>query len=137
MMPRDMAVFLDENISWLIRPSTTSLNQIPNLYIMDMPDLPDSCVAVYQYGGETPEQTFGNSSVIKKPRMQVTVRNLRSDVALSQSEEIYDLLKEIKEQDINGTHYMRVTPVSEPSELGPDSGGRERVVCNYSVWKQG
>lgn len=137
MMPMDMAAFLDSTIGWLIRPSTALGIEVANLFISDMPDLPDACVACYQYGGEGPVQTFGNSSLIQKPRLQVTVRDVRSQIAMERSEEIYNILKEIKEQNVNGVFYHRVIPVSEPSEIGPDSGGRERVVCNYSVWKRG
>lgn len=137
MMPQDMAVYLDATLAWLSRPSTVVAPAEANFFIMDMPDLPDFCVAVYQYGGEAPDQTFGNSSVTRKPRLQVVVRDRRADVAMNRAEEIYDVLKEIKEQTVNGVYYNRVTPVSEPSEIGPDSGGRERVTCNYSVWKRG
>ena len=64
MMPLDMAVHLDEQIAWLIRPSTAAGAE-PNFYVLDMPDMPDACVAVYQYGGEAPEQTLRNSSLIR------------------------------------------------------------------------
>lgn len=136
-MPRDIGIYLDAQIPWLILPSTATAIEVPNFFIMDMPDLPDMCVAIYQYSGEGPEQTYGNPSLIKKPRLQVVVRSFRSDDALMKSEEIYDCLKMVKNQIINGIEYLRISPVSEPQELGPDSGNRQRVSCNYSVWKLG
>ena len=134
MMPQDIANFLDTAISWLILPSTALTTEEPNFFIMDMPDLPDSCVAVYQYGGQGPEQTFGNPALIRKPRLQVVVRDRRADIALTRAEQIYNALSTVKSQIINGSNYA-IIPLSEPFELGPDVGGRERLVCNYSVWK--
>jgi hypothetical protein len=136
-MPMDFAVYIDAQIAWAIRPSTALAGQVGNLFVMDMPDAPDAAAATYQYGGQGPIQTMGNNKLIRRPRLQVVVRDKRVDVALDRSDEIWNLLVAVKEQTINGTYYHRVVAVTEPFEIGPDSNNRERVVCDYEIWKKG
>lgn len=131
----DWASKLDDQFSWLLRPSVAVAPAVPNLFVSDMPDTPDFAVALYQYGGEAPEQSMGTPLLIEKPRLQVVVRSPNYKDAADYSYQIFGFLGVQKEVIINGTRYLKVTPVSSPEEIGPDQANRQRIVSNYSVWK--
>lgn len=135
-MVEDIAVALEGQFVWLRRPSTVVGPAIGNLYLSDLPDAPDDAVALYQYPGEPPARTLGNSTAYEKPRLQVLIRNNSSNLANQQAYEITNFLKYINSETVNGVYYLQVFPVSSPAELGPDSKNRQRWAVNFSVWKE-
>jgi hypothetical protein len=104
-----------------------------NLFYHDLPDKPDFAVAVLNYEGQPPVETFGNPLLVRRPRVQVTVRHESSAVALERARDILRVLVRTKDFVINGTTYQRITAVGEPNEVGPDSKTRERVTVNFQV----
>lgn len=51
-----------------------------DLFLSHMPESPDACVAIYEYGGSVPEMTMGAGLyAINRPRVQVKVRTARED----------------------------------------------------------
>lgn len=136
-MPYDFAKYIDTNVAWAIMESSKVGTEVANLYIMDMPDSPDTCVAVYQYGGVGPLQTFSNNMLIRKPRLQIMVRDPRSNIALDKINEIWELIVGVKEQSVNGNWYHKTVAQGEPEEIGVDSKNRVQFTCNFEIWKKG
>ncbi len=119
------------DLSWLVRFSDNA--GTATLFMLDMPSTPDTAAAIYRYEGGPPKETFGNVVHTRNPRIQIVVRDKFAEVALQKADQIMRYLAPIKDQVINGTTYARIKPVGEPSEIGPDSQGRQRAVVNFAV----
>ena len=119
------------DLAWL----TTSVENPTNatLYKLDMPPSPDSAAAILVYAGKEPDETFTNSLLVRHPRIQITVRDPKSNVALDRAEAILRYLVTVKDQMIGGVRFQRIKPVGEPFELGPDESKRQRAVVNFEV----
>lgn len=106
-----------------------------NLYYNSMPDGPDDAVAVLRYEGRQPDETFSNPLHTRHPRIQITVRRKagKSSDALNFADDILRFLTVVKDQEIEGTKYQRITPQGEPFEIGPDPKNRERAMVNFEV----
>ena len=137
MMVDDVASLLDAEFDWLLLPSNAGIGQTANLFLLSLPDSPDSAVALYQYSGEPSLETMSNSSAVERPRLQVLVRDPEVDVAYKRAQKIFNYLRSdaFKGVSINGVFYHKITPVSSPGDIGPDTDNRHRVTTNYSVWK--
>lgn len=127
----ELAKHVNIQIAWMKMQSDGAGS---NTYVNDMPPSPDNAVSFIRYGGAGADETFGNPLWKRNPRFQVTVRHPFSEVANSQSaDDILPILSAIKDQTIGGINFFRVKPVSDVTELGPDSSNRQRSVINYSA----
>lgn len=101
-----------------------------------MPDMPDSCVAVYEYMGEQPVYTKVGMEW-ERPRIQVVTRAKTHVEAVQKAQDVYAILGFVKGSTINGTLYdsirARQRPFADPN--GKDDRGRFRVFCNYAIKK--
>lgn len=104
-----------------------------NLFVNDLPDSPDEAVGFFRYGGEAPDELFGNPIVKRNPRMQAMIRDPFSEVSVDRAEQLMKFLGVVTEQQIGDTYFHLVRPVGELTELGPDSARRERVTVNFRV----
>lgn len=118
------------DLAWLVKSSDNA--GTGTLYMYDMPPTPDKAVAVLRYEGRAPTETYGNPMAVRSPRLQVTVRDKISVNAFATADLIMKRMN-VKDTVINGTKYQRIKPVSEPTELGPDSSSRQRVTINFEV----
>jgi hypothetical protein len=136
-MIKEIAILLDDEFDFLVIPSRAQPGQTPNLFRYNMPDSPDIAVALYQYDGEAPSQTMGDPLVWEKPRLQVLVRHPDSVTEAMETYmyPIWRFLASIKGQNVNGVFIHKISPVGSPSEIGPDSAGRERLSANFSIEK--
>jgi len=117
-------------LDWLQRTSENL--GTGTLYGLDLPPVPDRAVAVLRYEGRAPDETYGNPFAVRHPRLQVTVRDVDSNFCFDTADQIIKYMS-VKDEVINGTKYQRIKPVTEPTELGPDSSGRQRVTINFEV----
>lgn len=104
-----------------------------NLYVNDMPPTPDYAFAIRPYPGTAPTETFRNPVAIRHPRIQIEVRDKKSNVVLARARDLIKILSVVKDQTINGTKYSRIRSIGEPIELGPDSSGRQRATVNFEA----
>ena len=104
-----------------------------SLFVNDLPPTPDEAAALVPYEGQGPLESFGNPYMIRRPRVQVTVRHPYSEIALQRAEAIGKLLGRIKDTTIQTVEFQRVNLVGEPFEIGPDSKNRQRAIVNLSV----
>ncbi len=122
----DLATYLDTQLA--------SLSLGTNLFVGRLPDSPDTCVALYEYGGITPTSTFGtNTASLDNPRVQVTVRDAAYANAESLIRSIWTQLEAVANETLSGTFYQRVTAVQSPFPLERDTADRILFVQNFQV----
>jgi hypothetical protein len=122
----DLANYLDTNVTGLILGT--------NLFIGRMPDDPNACVALYEYGGTAPDQTMGGTlPVLQNPSVQVRVRDTAYSSAETTANLCFVALEGIVNETINTTRYNRVTAIQSPFPLERDPEDRIIFVQNFDV----
>ena len=98
--------------------------------IDNMPDSPDTIVAVTPTGGAQPELT----ATVRYPTFQVRVRGLASSAGYTamqaKMEEIYQALK-IANENVNSVNYAYIIPEGEVLSLGRDKNNRPEISRNF------
>lgn len=123
----------------------TSLGTLgTNLFMGRMPDTPNFAIAVFEYGGAPPIDTFRSGTTVRPPtidrgRVQVMVRSTATATASSRAWDIYDTLGSVANQKLvgsssGGTQYLSISPVQTPMMMPRDEQGRVRYVVNFDVW---
>lgn len=135
-MTAEVAIVLEAQFDWLLRPETAVDGQVGNLYEDELPDSPDAAVALYEYNGQAPRQMLGNKNPTENPRLQVMVRHPHVETAKSWSKQIMKFLITVNDQELSGTRYVKISAASNPSKLGVDSDNRSRYSANYEVEKE-
>lgn len=106
-----------------------------DLFYVVMPDVPDNAVALYQYPGEPPLHVKGQKAPVRRsPRLQVVVRSKSTEpfVAKQKADTIMDLLSGFSGV-LYGTHYQRITALTDPYFLARDTANRHYVTANYEA----
>lgn len=107
-----------------------------DIFLGRMPTSPDVCVAVFEYGGQSPEFTFGAAATaIERPSIQVMCRAGRDDypAARNKARDIRALLGVVVAQSLSGIHVLRIAPVGSVNPIGPDENDRPLVTANFQV----
>lgn len=107
-----------------------------NLFLGRMPDTPDVCVGLYEYGGGLPEMTFGSSGIaIDRPRLQVMCRAGRDDypAARDKAVALRDLLTSITNTTLGAFSVLRIEATQSVNPIGPDEKDRPLVSVNFNV----
>lgn len=140
-IPLELAQYLNssnsEKLGWLVMYSD---NPTPDatpatLYYAAEPPIPDAVMVIQKYEGAAPDETFGNPLQVRKPRIQIKVRDSDDgDLALSRCNDAMEFLCTVKDETINGIRYQRIRPVGEPFEIGPDESDRPQAVVNLEVF---
>lgn len=105
-----------------------------NLFLGDMPETPDICVALYEYAGEPPEAAH-DSQVLEYPGLQVRVRGTSYSAVKTAIENIQSHLFPLANTTLSGSRYLYFRPVQSPFSMGRDSSKRVEMVQNYIVTK--
>ena len=72
-----------EAVGTYIDTNSADLTLGTNLFLSKMPESPDYCVAIFEYEGLPPIETFGSAGfVIERPSLQVMVRAAREDYVI-------------------------------------------------------
>lgn len=122
----DIATYLDAQ--------QASLTLGTNLFLGRMPDAPDTCVALYEYGGSAPDNTMGGGlPVLQNPSVQIAVRAVLYASAESLISLCWATLESIIDMSLSGTRYNRVTAIQSPFVLERDSQDRVIFVQNFNV----
>ncbi len=114
----------------------TANSQGTNLYMGRLPDSPDASVAIYPTSGLPPMETLSHAGVaLERPGFQIAVRDRAYATARSRAEAIYKLLQ-LSNQDLSGTRYQRVMPLSSPFILTRDLNDRTIIACNFIAMRE-
>ena len=99
--------------------------------IDNMPDSPDTIVAVTPTGGAQPELT----ATVRYPTFQIRVRGLASSAGYTamqaKMEEIYQALLVIANENVNSVNYAYIIPEGEVLSLGRDKNNRPEITRNF------
>lgn len=136
----DLAKYLEGKIPWLLRQSTASAQgKKATLFLGELPPVsstvPLEAASISEYPGEGPLRVFSGKK-IEKPRVIITVRAQRYNVAQDYSYAIHDALDGITDTVIDGTLHVWIGAVSLPSEGTPDAQNNAIFNGNYMVWRE-
>lgn len=108
-----------------------------NLFIGRMPDTPDVCVALYEYGGSGPTEVMGAqaTAVLENPRLQVATRAASYAAAETLARSVWTALSGVLDQTLTSTRYNVVSAIQSPFPLERDSSDRVVFVQNFDVTK--
>jgi len=108
-----------------------------NLYLGRMPDEPDTCVALYEYGGDAPVNVMGGDSMppVEQPRIQILTRASGYSSARTLALECWTAVEAVLNESLSGTLYHRVSANQSPFPLERDSHDRVLFAQNFRVQK--
>jgi hypothetical protein len=102
-----------------------------------MPESPDYCVAIFEYEGLPPIETFGSAGfVIERPSLQVMVRASREDYVTARDKAVTlrTLIAGISNTTLSGIGILRVTSMGSVNPLGVDELERPQVIFNVDCF---
>jgi hypothetical protein len=125
----DLGTFLDSQVA--------SLTLGTNLFLGRMPDEPDTCVALYEYGGDVPLNVMGGDSMppVEQPRLQVLTRASGYSSARTLALECWTAVESVLNESLSGTLYHRIAANQSPFPLERDSQDRVIWAQNFRVLK--
>jgi hypothetical protein len=109
------------------------------IHIGMMPETPDVCCAVYEYGGPPSDLGFGVSGVQHEtPGVQVVFRGSPGDYATPRTSAgtAHNGLAAVQGTTLSGTAYLTIRPVQSPFPLKRDANDRVYIACNYLANKE-
>ena len=122
----DVATYLDAQLSTLTVGS--------NLFVGRMPESPDTCVTLFEYGGASPTDTLGGGlPVMENPRIQVMTRGATYAATETMARSVWTVLEAIQNSTLSGTRYQRMSAIQGPFPLERDTQDRIVFVQNYVV----
>lgn len=126
-----------EDVGARIDSEIVTLTLGTNLFYGRLPDSPDTCVAVYQYGGEQAVGTMGGDSmpVIEQPRIQVVTRASGYVTAQSLATSVWYALEAVLNETLTSTLYYKITAIQSPFPMERDSQDRIMFAQNFKVQK--
>ena len=109
-----------------------------DLFLGPLPDTPDVCTALYEYGGFAPEGDIGAGGAIRYefPRVQVAVRHTSYATGRAKIDTVCDRLCGISNETLSGVYYVGAWPVQSPYLLDEDENGRWIFAVNFDVHKK-
>ncbi len=131
---------LDDLGAWLAAQGVGTVGT--DLYLGGWQDDPDAQVAVFEYGGPGPVDSFSDAATspapaVARPRVQVVARAAREDYQAARTKvaAARTALLKIANATVNGVYYERVEAIDEPFLLGRDEKQRPLLAANFQVWK--
>jgi hypothetical protein len=112
--------------------ATRSLGTVgTDIFVGEMPDSPNNCVALYQYQGEPPELVGG----LENPRLTVRVRNTTYSDGQNKARDVLKALHTLNEQTLGGRRYLYIKAAGSISQLGRDRENRALFTVEFIVTK--
>lgn len=135
-MTRDVSLYIQANISEWVSPSNGT-NPAGNIFETFLPDTPDRALAVYQMAGGKPQRSLGKGYAWETPKLRIVNRATTSDWATAQADArtVWDLLRVVNNQALNGTQYIIIDAVGNPQPQELDANNRPLYVQEFSVMK--
>lgn len=136
-MAQDILKYIVANSggAW-IDPAVDPVNG--NIFIEQQPTTPDQVTCVYHLPGNPPARTLGDQYAYEQPRLRITSRVSEAQgygQAEADSKAIWDLLRVVVNQTVNGVYYMVLSPIGSPAPQLLDPNNRPVYVQEYAVMK--
>lgn len=125
-------MMLDEIAAYLATQSVGTVGT--NIFIGIIPDSPDNCVALFEYGGSAPDLV---GTYVERPNLQVRVRNTSYSTGRAKCASVITALHTLGETTLSGTRYLWVAAKQSPISLGVDAKERYEWSINFQVVKEG
>lgn len=109
-----------------------------NLFYGILPDTPDACVTLFEYGGAANEpDTGGTTNRVEFPRVQALCRGVKDDYdgPRQKIQDVVVAFTRIANQVLYGVHYKAVAALQPPGKLRQDNNFRFEFTCNFEVTK--
>jgi len=105
-----------------------------SLFVGREPVAPDTCVTVYDAGGQDPLP----SDLTDFPAIQVRVRGLINDYegAMTKAQAVKDALLGLPETTVGTTRYVGITMRGEINFMGYDEANRPSFTLNFQVTRE-
>ena len=125
----ELGTYLDAQVA--------SLTLGTNLFLGRLPDDPDTCVVLYEYGGDAPVNTMGSDAMppVERPRIQIMTRATGYSSARTLSLECWTAIEAVLNESLSGTLYHRISANQSPFPLERDSQDRVLFAQNFRVMK--
>lgn len=126
-----------EAIGSHIDTNASDLTLGTNLFLSKMPEAPDLCVAIFEFEGLPPIETFGESGfIVERPSVQVMVRAGREDYVTARDKAVTlrNLISQISNTSLSGVDILRVASVGSVMPLGTDELERPLIVFNVDCF---
>ena len=116
---------------YLEAQSSLGLTFATDLFVSEMPTIPDLCVTVYDSGGYDPQANY----TYERPTIQVRVRGDRGGyiAAHSLTQSVRDVLHATAGGAINGTTYVGIWQEGDIMPLGYDTNHRPELSMNFRI----
>jgi hypothetical protein len=101
--------------------------RIPNIALGSMPDAPDNLIALFEYSGKPPDQSFGGTDFNES--VQVRSRADTAGTAYSQAETVANKLNRYHDSEVS---ILQSTPILD---IGHDSANpqRQEYTVNFLI----
>ncbi|HHV98601.1 MAG TPA: hypothetical protein GXX36_03350 [Clostridiaceae bacterium] len=103
-----------------------------DLFLGQMPEEPDNCIALFEYAGNPPDLHWNG----EYPGLQVRVRNKSYAAGRAKIQQIYGLLHGLHGQVLSGTRYLLIKARGNPEVLQRDENNRIEFFVNFEVIKE-
>jgi len=100
-----------------------------SIHVASEPEKPDTCITVYDTGGEEPD----TDQLDRRPTFQVRVRGPNYQDAYAKISSILDFLMHAPAVTLNGTRYAAFAPTSDVASIGKDDNNRHVLTVNFRV----
>lgn len=108
-----------------------------DLFVGESEPDPPASVTIREYGGAAPAWVYGQPDPSQEfPRFQIECRAPDYQPARLRVERCARLLGAVRDREINGTLYTRITPVGPAVSLGEDESGRARLAVSFEAAKK-
>lgn len=108
-----------------------------NLFLGQMPDSPDTAIAVYEYPGNAPEYVQNSyAPIAERPQIQVVTRAQTYADAKALADAAWSALSPVTNAILGGTKYRSIRPNSSPAFMKRDTNDRALIFFNASVDKE-
>lgn len=126
-----------DEIGTYLAAEVGSLTLGTSLFLGRMPEDPDTCAAIYEYGGESPMSVMGGSAMppLEQPRIQIASRATGYSSARTLALDAWSALELIMDEDLSGVRFHRVQAIQSPFPLERDSKDRVIFAQNFRVMK--
>lgn len=104
-----------------------------DIFLGDLPDTPDDCLALYQSGGQDAVHLLGAGvdETHETPTFQVRIRNTSYATANTKAESVKDILDGLVNQTINSNVYISIYMQGDINSLGRDDRNRINLTVNF------
>lgn len=128
-------MLLDEVAVYLASALSLTVGEI--IFKGSAPESPNACITLYEYGGFSPQHTFGTDHIITRPHFQAVCRGEPNDYEgpRTQAKAVYTAMH-FGRSTLSTVAYFRAEAIDEPFPLERDANGRWLIAINFHIEKE-